>query len=615
MADVAQWVAWDLNLIKDTEGDEATSADIVRAEAAADLYAAELVMNHSASNEKGLAEATAIATADAFAAAVARDHMFLVYEQALAAFLQEGSMGSDPNEPLQIDGNRLNLATGESSVYVGVQGDLELDVTGSAFAGAEEIYLVWTDGIANTLKLVGSNGLKTTVDMGAGDDTIIVTETWTEGAGSLFDGGVGYDALVYDHDGLDGDDYVGPATVNLHTPHASDVGAFQSIERFEGSSNGTDTFIGTNSTWHITGLNSGDIDGVGVIDFTLFENLTGGPGDDDFIFSLTGSITGNLDGGLGFDMLDYRAFGSQIVVNRAARTAPQIGGTFTRVEKVWSGTNPSDFLIGENVDAEWRITGDDSGEMAGATVFEFQSMENLTGGTAGDAFVFSDGKIITGVVRGEGGTDAVDMDYYTTHNVAWIADDTGGFSGALQTNEARTRDIDFAGIEDLSGGMTAIMWHFADLMPEFYTFNMPDLLVPNDMGSARIIFTNRGNVRAVGDMVIELYLSLDRELDAADYLVGRTDPSSINLAAGHYMSRNVPIAVPPNIPAGDYHYIFHLDVRDDIEEISNRNNVEASKTPERVLWRFGKVGEREDVPLRVHDENGTLHHHQRVLHD
>ena len=647
-SDIAGWLAWDMNQTASTEGGEATAADIALAQATAQLYAAQLTLAHSVSNEQGLAEATAIELAAWTAATIARKHMYLVRDQAEDAWDQNNVVGVSRTDRLEIAAERLVLVTDNSSMFVAEQDDLELDILGVTFTGTQEVYVVWPDNNGDELKLVGSNGVKTVIEMLGGDDVMTITSGWAEGTGSLFDGGTGYDALVYDHDLADGDDHLGPVTVNLQTPHASDFGGFQNVERFEATNHNSDTLVGKNSTWNITGDNAGNIDGAGVLDFILFENLTSGSGandftlgagvaidgnlttgagadnivlnagssiggnlssgagDDNIVLNAGSSVGGNLDGGTGFDLLDYRGYVAQVIVNRATQTASGIGGTFTGIEKVWGSAATTDTLIGENVDAEWRITGDDMGEMAGATIFEFVSFENLTGGSADDVFVFSDGKIITGVVRGEGGTDAIDMDDYRTHNVAWIADDTGGFSGALQTNEARTRDIDFAGIEDLSGGMTAIMWHFADLMPEFYTYRMPDLLVPSDTGSARIIFTNRGNVRAEGDMVVELYLSADRELDGTDYLIGRSDPTPINLMPGNYTTWIMPINVPPNIPAGDYHYIVHLDALDVIEEISNRNNIEASKTPERVVWRFGKVGEREDVPLFVHDKNGTL---------
>jgi len=87
-------------------------------------------------------------------------------------------------------------------------------------------------------------------------------------------------------------------TVNLESLTATGLpGGFSGIETLTGSSSYADTLIGrdSGSTFHITGVNSGDADGL--IAFSGFANLTGGAGNDTFAFLPGGSFSGNLDGG------------------------------------------------------------------------------------------------------------------------------------------------------------------------------------------------------------------------------------------------------------------------------------------------------------------------------
>ena len=490
---------------------------------------------------------------------------------------------------------------------------------------------VFTDGVA----------VDTSVDGEAGDDTIDLTafsvdSTWAitsdnagtvsggwgefafgkvenliggqsadefsfaDGVGVLgtIDGQAGYDTLNYTA-------YATAVVIDRQAKSATGTSGYESIECVIGGS-ASDTLIGSNSTWHITANDAGDIDGVGVFDFRRIENLTGSGANDTFVFSDGFGVSGSIDGGSGEDVLDFQAYTSALTLNRQTMTCTGIGGTYAGIENVLGGT-ATDMLIGENADAEWHLTGDNQGEMIGATVFEFQSFENIMGGTANDIFVFDDGAIVGGLLDGGPGTDAVDLDAYTTHNVAWIQNETAGrYSGYIQTDEARLRDIDFANIEDLSGGMMVIMWRFVDLTPAFGEIALADVMVPSEQGAVYLDVTNRGNEIAAGQMDIDVYLSLDRELDGTDRLIGQLADVDVDLGAGEVETYQVDGVLPADIAAGDYYFIAHIDVNDDIEEISDRNNIDATGTPQEVAWQFGQVGDRANVPLTVSDTNAQL---------
>ena len=90
-----------------------------------------------------------------------------------------------------------------------------------------------------------------------------------------------------------------------------------------------------------------------------------------------------------------------------------------------------DKIVADNVVNTWTISGTNSGSLTG--VASFQNIQNLTGGSTNDTFVFLNGKNVAGVVDGKGGTDRLDYSAYTsavTANLATgVATGTGGITG------------------------------------------------------------------------------------------------------------------------------------------------------------------------------------------
>ncbi len=88
---------------------------------------------------------------------------------------------------------------------------------------------------------------------------------------------------------------------------------------------GIDTLIGpdVDETWNITALNAGSVGGVS---FTNVENLTGGSGEDVFVFSAGKSISGKIDGGGGTTGSTTRLTRRAVTVNLATNTATGIDG-------------------------------------------------------------------------------------------------------------------------------------------------------------------------------------------------------------------------------------------------------------------------------------------------
>ncbi|MEQ9549004.1 MAG: CHAT domain-containing protein [Coleofasciculus sp. G3-WIS-01] len=82
-------------------------------------------------------------------------------------------------------------------------------------------------------------------------------------------------------------------------------------------------------------------------------------------------------------------------------------------------------LVGSDQDTTWTINGADSGNLSGfGNGLAFSSIENLTGGTADDTFVFSNNGTISGAINGGLDTDSLDYSLNVspvTLNLATIA--------------------------------------------------------------------------------------------------------------------------------------------------------------------------------------------------
>jgi hypothetical protein len=100
---------------------------------------------------------------------------------------------------------------------------------------------------------------------------------------------------------------------------------------------GSDKLVGPNATntWSITGANGG---AAGSFRFSAVENLTGGSGVDEFVFSPGASVSGRLDGGgAGNDWLDYAAYTTLVPVSLTSNTATGVTGGIANIRNVRGG--------------------------------------------------------------------------------------------------------------------------------------------------------------------------------------------------------------------------------------------------------------------------------------
>jgi Ca2+-binding RTX toxin-like protein len=132
--------------------------------------------------------------------------------------------------------------------------------------------------------------------------------------------------------------------INLAANTATGVGGLATnlTAAIGGSATNTLTGANTTNTWNITGKNAGTINGS--FTFTAFANLTGGSGNDDFVFSNGQGVTGTINGGAGTNRLDYSAYTTGLYVNLHSKVATGTG-RISNIEQVFGGSG-NDVLVG-----------------------------------------------------------------------------------------------------------------------------------------------------------------------------------------------------------------------------------------------------------------------------
>lgn len=181
---------------------------------------------------------------------------------------------------------------------------------------------------------------------------------------------------------------------------------FTNIELVIGNTDGTSPDNSTlrsgqgNNDWLILGPGTGVVNAT---EFTQFDNIVGGAGDDTFLVQadFEGGIAGG--DGAGTDSIDYSALASHTV---------QLGGSLgiSGIEQVIG--NGAGFVMRGMDDAEntWSITGQNSGSVsAGAENLIFVNFHNLEGSIDRRDIFNVRGGSISGTVNGRGGNDTLDV--------------------------------------------------------------------------------------------------------------------------------------------------------------------------------------------------------------
>ncbi len=242
----------------------------------------------------------------------------------------------------------------------------------------------------------------------------------------VLDGGVNTDASIQDSLDIAGIRGSNAVTVQIReTENAADI-YIDNIE-FVSAANGNHQLraANTHNAWQITSGDAGIVAFSGLdgsegeqnsLAFEGFANITGGTGDDSFVF-VNGFISGLIDGGAepvrgqAFDTVDAQAISQDITVSLDAQLLADIN--LQNIEELVGNDATTNTLFAANQNNTWTINGIDAGVL---NTMSFANFANLVGNAELDTFTLGrltsaadDG--VTGFIDGGNGDveDVVDL--------------------------------------------------------------------------------------------------------------------------------------------------------------------------------------------------------------
>jgi Ca2+-binding RTX toxin-like protein len=173
-------------------------------------------------------------------------------------------------------------------------------------------------------------------------------------------------------------------------------------------------------------------------------DLAGGGGDDTFKFVGTGVLEGIIDGGGGYNTLDFSQYGTVVNFDLEAMNVTSLNGVilkgFTNIHKL-VGSSHGDTIRGANADSRYAITAENEGRitwsisLGGQVIeysFDFEGIENLIGGSGNDTFAIIGQGCLTGFIDGGAGSNTLDYSCYDN------GDNTGVKVDLSQDNRSAT---------------------------------------------------------------------------------------------------------------------------------------------------------------------------------
>jgi hypothetical protein len=249
-------------------------------------------------------------------------------------------------------------------VIDGLGGTDSLQIVGGAL---NDVFQLWANQVSTNGTVTQFSNIELLrIAGGLGNDELIVIDAAPTGVSRSFDGGIDIDAVKV---------------------------------------------ISGSNVWNVTGSGIGNLNSMSNLSWTTVESLIGGTGTDQFVFGLSGRLTGRVLGGAGIDTVSFEAKTTAHTVNLELGTATSTGG-IGGIENFIGGSGPTtiDVLIGANNDTQWTIHGLNTGSLNSSATgaVSFTGFESLTGGIAADAFTFTDSGSLTRTLSGGRATGVVD---------------------------------------------------------------------------------------------------------------------------------------------------------------------------------------------------------------
>ncbi len=142
----------------------------------------------------------------------------------------------------------------------------------------------------------------------------------------------------------------------------------------------------------------------------------------------------------------------------------------------------------------------------------------------------------------------------------------------------------------------------ADLALSFVSITGPDVLVPGDKGSVKVLITNVGPDTAVGTIDVSVRASTDTIFDLSDPLLTGLADKKINLAIGKTLALTLTMtALPDTVTPGNYYLVCKESSALSSPDTNPGNDADRSSGTSQVAWQFGAVGSRKNVKMTLHD--------------
>ena len=349
------------------------------------------------------------------------------------------------HESVDIDKQVFLLGNGSTADSITI--DNGIDLTGSSGLTSASVTLDAAPAISDASGIQTALGFVTDGDMMHNGGTLHLNGSFTADATVTtarkitlaFNAGSSLSGSITGFANVDYSAVTGPLTLNLST--------YTMVGNLIGSS-ASDTLVATSTatTFSVTGPDSGSVTAPsGSPSFTSIENLTGGTGNDSFVFPTGGSLSGSIVGGGGTNTLSYVGRSTTVSIDLQTSKATGIGGTFSGIGNYVGGdgtTGANDTLVGFDAGNVFNIITVNSGTItSGLATSTFSGIGNLTGGSSGDTFLFETLGHLTGSIDGAG-----------AGNTLSYADTTTNVSVNLGTHATTGVDGTFANIGTFVGG-------------------------------------------------------------------------------------------------------------------------------------------------------------------